>query len=769
MIEIRDVTKVYGKEVQTDALRGVSLSFPDKGLVFIVGKSGSGKTTLLNLIAKLDAPTSGTITIDGKTDFTPSEEDAFRNRGVGVIFQELNLLTDFTTAENIALPQKISGQALSNGQIDALLDKVGIKSFKNTPVTRLSVGQKQRVAIARVLAKDAKIILADEPTGSLDAANGKQIFDIFKAVSREKLVIIITHDKENALEYADRIIEIQSGTVASDRIRNAEFQDGVTQDRSGIFIPLGQKFSAELAAALNGLNAEKPKPISFRAGQKFEPFVAEECESGGNGYSIDSLKTHLPVEVLKRFTFSKIKNTKARFVAALVVIAISLTVFGISLAFSSYNLGLIGAEYFDEGDRGIFVNKGEYLPPFDYFDRNETPMTSADLAYFNGAPEGIPYDVVYSVPNDALCFNPSLKGKHETSSGGYYVTASPKAFIETSAAGLKGYGFSITGEFPSSQNEVAITDYAAFVMTHFAGAVTEGGTAVYGVEPTGLIGLTIDFDFLDLTVTGIVNTGFEEYKDVITMSKAALNNSDEKTCLEVESNLYNYWNALFFPKGAHEFVYTEAIINSVPPTVPAETVVKFDTAAAIFAVHFVTPEDKDDIRELINFIDAKGYYYSETFADLVYLTYNDLSIYGKVFAYISILLAVTAALFVVEYMLSSLKDRQSELGIMRAMGVKSADLTLIFVIIGGVILLISAVLQTAFLSGTIAILNAALRPSLAIKYGTTLTSHIRPLVFTAAPFLWSYLLLFGILAVSVIIPSIILAKYKPIKLIKGGN
>ena len=220
MLEIRNLVKVYktkgGAEVR--ALDDVSVRFEEKGMIFLLGKSGSGKSTLLNLCGGLDAPDSGEIIIKGRSskDFSQSDFDSYRNTFVGFVFQEYNILNEFTVEDNIALALELQGKNKNKKQVREILKQVDLESFAKRKPNTLSGGQKQRVAIARALVKNPEIIMADEPTGALDSNTGKQVFDTLKKLSQDKLVIVVSHDREFAEIYGDRIIELKDGKIISD-------------------------------------------------------------------------------------------------------------------------------------------------------------------------------------------------------------------------------------------------------------------------------------------------------------------------------------------------------------------------------------------------------------------------------------------------------------------------------------------------------------------------------------------------------------------------
>ena len=220
MVELKDVKKTYKskKSTSTEALKGVSIKFGDNGLCFILGKSGSGKSTLLNILGGLDNYTSGDIIINNRStkDFKDGEWDAYRNTYMGFIFQEFNLLDNYTVEENIKLSLELQNKKCTQEEILQSLKMVELDDVLKRKPNELSGGQKQRVSIARALIKNPKIILADEPTGNLDSETSKQVFDILKKLSKEKLVIVVSHDEEAAKKYADRIIKIVDGYVVAD-------------------------------------------------------------------------------------------------------------------------------------------------------------------------------------------------------------------------------------------------------------------------------------------------------------------------------------------------------------------------------------------------------------------------------------------------------------------------------------------------------------------------------------------------------------------------
>lgn len=223
MIRLNNVDKYFnkGKKNQIHVINNISLELEDNGLVALLGPSGCGKTTLLNSIGGLDKIKSGEITINDdniSSKFT-GKVDKIRNLNIGYIFQDYKLIDNLSVYDNVALVLKMIGikdKKEIKKRVEYVLDKVGMLRYKRRPANMLSGGERQRVGIARAIVKDPNIILADEPTGNLDSKNSLEIMKIIKAISRDRLVILVTHEQSLARFYASRIIEIQDGAIQKD-------------------------------------------------------------------------------------------------------------------------------------------------------------------------------------------------------------------------------------------------------------------------------------------------------------------------------------------------------------------------------------------------------------------------------------------------------------------------------------------------------------------------------------------------------------------------
>lgn len=213
MLELQNITKIYGK---TTVLQNASYSFPNTGLICLLGESGCGKTTLMNLIAGLDTDYTGKIVVDGTSLDTLSESELcdYRKDYIGFVFQDYHLLSGYTSVENIVYPCMLKPEGTKNTveQAEELLNQMKLAEKANEKVQNLSGGQKQRVAIARALIKEPKMLLADEPTGALDRHTSTEIMQILKEISKTKLVVVITHDR-HICDYADEVIAIENGKI----------------------------------------------------------------------------------------------------------------------------------------------------------------------------------------------------------------------------------------------------------------------------------------------------------------------------------------------------------------------------------------------------------------------------------------------------------------------------------------------------------------------------------------------------------------------------
>jgi len=218
IISLQEVAKIYEMgDTTVEAVSEADVEIEKGEFVAVMGPSGSGKSTLMNMIGALDTPTSGEVMIDGEkiSGFDGDELALLRSKKIGFVFQQFNLIPSMNAAENVALPMLFRGTGKKEriGKAENLLERVGLGDRTDFMPSELSGGQRQRVSIARSLANDPDVILADEPTGNLDTETGETIMDLLTELNKDgKTIVMVTHDEKDA-EYADRIINIVDGRV----------------------------------------------------------------------------------------------------------------------------------------------------------------------------------------------------------------------------------------------------------------------------------------------------------------------------------------------------------------------------------------------------------------------------------------------------------------------------------------------------------------------------------------------------------------------------
>lgn len=319
MLSAINLRKSYVSEkgVSVAAINGVSLDFSSHGMVFIIGKSGCGKSTLLNLLSGLDKPDSGEIIIDGRSagGFSVKDYDAYRNSRVGFVFQDFNNMNSLTVGENVALAAELQGKTVTKEDVLSVLERFGLGSAIDKYPLELSGGQMQRVAIARAVIKDTKYLFADEPTGSLDSATGRQVLDVLKELSAERLVVVVTHDTDSALLYADRIIELSDGKVVSDKCRCAEV--ALDEIKEAYRKQIDSSFTD-----FRGVSAEKERV--FSAG-----------------------KSRFSARSIFRLILSGLSKSKLRLCFVLIITVFALMLFGLSATAAHYDGATVMAENLD--------------------------------------------------------------------------------------------------------------------------------------------------------------------------------------------------------------------------------------------------------------------------------------------------------------------------------------------------------------------------------------------------------------------------------------
>ena len=333
MIKIDNLTKIYRAKAKTEcrAIDGISLTLPDRGLVFILGKSGSGKSTLLNLIGGLDSFDGGDIVSFGNSlaSFRERDYEAYRSSFVSFIFQDYHLIDELTVLENVTL---FGSDDIDRELLDSTLSTVGMEEYVDRYPDELSGGQKQRVAIARGIMKDPRVILCDEPTGNLDRKTSLQILDLLKKLSRDKLVVIVSHNLSEAETYADRIIELADGRIVEDRTKNPSYVDGFEIEEGRATLPYHERMSREELNALNeAIRTGEVREISLRPSGFEESRI--EYKEQNEELRLRKLGGKNLFRLFKKFFFSKYRAA----ISTILISVIMLGVFAVIQSFVKYD------------------------------------------------------------------------------------------------------------------------------------------------------------------------------------------------------------------------------------------------------------------------------------------------------------------------------------------------------------------------------------------------------------------------------------------------
>ena len=565
MLEIKNLTKVYrsktGEEVR--ALDNVSISFPESGMVFILGKSGSGKSTLLNIMGGLDSYDEGEFIIKGKSskDFGGSDFDAYRNTFIGFIFQEYNVLDDFTVGANIGLALELQGKKATAEKINEILSQVDLLNYAKRKPNELSGGQKQRVAIARALVKEPQIIMADEPTGALDSNTGKQIFDALKNLSREKLVLIVSHDRDFAERYADRIIELSDGRIISDVTKHEhqseKLSEGVDRINHNIFrIKGGYRLTAADLEMINAYLAANPSDVILSGDGRINDELRSAAGISEKGttavfegtdekkdYTLkqyakeDSrfIRSRLPMKNAVRIGGSGLKHKKFRLVMTILLSLVAFALFGFADTAAGYDkitatwesimdsnvknasmtLGVRHTSHYADGDSHTYHQNALLNDEDVEWLRNQTGMDFVPV--YTGSRYG---DGGFSIS--------SMMQQYQSNT---VYTGQMAGLVAMSDESLAKTGFAITGRLPAAKGEIAITELMyrqfneyGFTNNMYDEAVAAGALTMTEGDPNSILGKHItlsghyvgggnkDGDGSDpntFVIVGVIDTAFD--------------------------------------------------------------------------------------------------------------------------------------------------------------------------------------------------------------------------------------------------------------------
>ncbi|MCL2281509.1 MAG: ABC transporter ATP-binding protein/permease [Dehalococcoidia bacterium] len=543
MISIKKLCKTYHPKggVSVRALNNVYLELPETGMVFILGKAGSGKSTFLNILGGLDRYDSGEIIIEGKSSksFSQGDFDSYRNTFVGFIFQEYNILQEFSVAKNIGLALELQGKNGDHKTIDAILEKVDLKGYGKRKPNELSGGQKQRVAIARALVKDPAIIMADEPTGALDSSTGRQVLETLRKLSETKLVIVVSHDREYAEQFGARIVEFADGVIVNDETKYyaPPQTTGAVSITDGkiMQIKAGQELTAADTETINrflkGAKADTVISIDNDANAKFRR-AARINESGDreafaqteevpqkpyNAKDFKLIRSRLPWKDSLRMGASSLKAKPVRLVFTVLLSVVAFTLFGLADTLGSYNkVTATLASMLDSGIKTATLEKQlEITSPYgNYSYMTQTTMTEEDITTLNQKLNDFDFIPVW---NKSIY----LYGTFNSYNSGYSARRLQQTndFLETDQNVLNMLEFKIDsgyGRLPTNNTEVAISKHLYWLYTQYGYMDPTVADSASDIDsPSKLLGKKLYLGIGDmydtaLTIVGIIDTGFND-------------------------------------------------------------------------------------------------------------------------------------------------------------------------------------------------------------------------------------------------------------------
>ncbi len=615
MLEVKNLVKCYSTKggVTVKALDDVSVKFPETGMVFLLGRSGSGKSTLLNVSGGLDKPDSGEIVVKGRSskDFSTSDFDSYRNTYVGFVFQEYNILNEFTVEQNISLALQLQSKPNDKKAVNELLEQVDLKGLGKRKPNTLSGGQKQRVAIARALIKNPEIIMADEPTGALDSNTGRQVLDTLKKLSKTKLVVIVSHDREFAEYYGDRIIELKDGKIISDISKEVSTPKQLNQNvqiisDDTISIKNAEDVTeADVKNILSVLKKNKGEAI-ITAGKRELPDVKRACKINDNGikeFFADTkeievkeydgkktkfIKSKLPASHAFKMGASGLKTKPIRLIFTILLSVVAFVLFGVVSTFALYDPNYSVSEALKEaGYPSVTVSKGyvaknkqyriynstgeEKLTSENeqtYFTRFGTQELQAKNEISNGAYAGIfnftknkfsSGNSVSLAVFDGLTFiSPNVDEKVKD----YYPVTTIYGFTDCGAEYMQANGFTLIGDYPTNSSEIAVPEYVAKMF-----AETDGTDIT---EVIDIIGKKIKFSNCEalsssgpFTVVGVYNVGEipSKYDDLKDSDSTQLSQTERSA---LERSLLDYLNGSFNNVIYVSADFYEAYKNNIP-------------------------------------------------------------------------------------------------------------------------------------------------------------------------------------------------------------
>ncbi len=637
---VKSLCKEYQlkKSPAAKALKDISFKLSNTGMVFILGKSGSGKSTLLKLLAGLDRPSSGEIIFHGQklSAFSSQQADFYRNTYCGFIFQEYNLLPELSVGDNIALALEMQGEKDTKEKVEAVLRQVELDGYEKRKISELSGGQRQRVAIARALIKRPEIIFADEPTGALDNKTGNAILSLLKTLSKEHLIIAVTHDREFAEKYGDRIIELEDGRIVSDSDKD---------------------------------------------------YCSEEQSS------FEIRRTKLPVKTAIKVGGSNFKYHPIRLIVTVLLSVIAFALFAVPLSMSLWDneRAFVDAVYDNDialseihkrertvDTHVIDQSLDQYLGSAPSYNYKWIPFSEAEIAKMQSLVSSSfirVKDDNNSFPQRQVAHYKPKEEKLEEfmNSVSDNIDTSARGAICISEEAAKYYNFQIFGRLPVNKDEIAITE-GMFRAFYFYGLLDENGIEQEINSYEDIIGKKL-------------NVIFGNYSSVDEIKYVTITGVVENGCnYECAQNGEEFCNDILWHNKVHQrFFISEEMLKTfdyheiyVPTPVNKE---EFSALNDYFRhstegnIEYVIANDATSI------ISSKE-------GGLV-------TMLGNLFFYVGILFFFIAFIFLINFINVSIRKQLKQIGILSAMGIDRKDLIKIYGSVTGGICAVTFVLSYA--------------------------------------------------------------------------
>lgn len=523
MLWIKDLHKYYKSKSGEEhhALKGIDLTLEEKGFIFLLGKSGSGKSTLLNILGGLDTYDCGEIIIKNRhtEDFKSHDYDSFRNTYIGFIFQEFYMVDSFTIGKNISISLELQGYPKKQikERVSQILQQVGLEGYSNRKPSEISGGQKQRIAVARALIKDPQIILADEPTGNLDSETGKAILEILKELSKEKLVIMVTHDTEYARIYADRIIELKDGIIINDGLSLKQNQSCISEHISEniktlVHFSKGKHLNQQLIQYLNQILEKNKNSYIVLTDDPNEVTTDNLNLSLNDVKEIDETsitikqstnvlelkEARLPSKSAIKLACNNIKMKKFRFIFLNFLFVISLVIFGFATMFSFFDLPTTTYDTFTDNEMTYMGIKNKPIVQCLEEECYEIPVGITEDQYDKFKEDYPSISFTMSTTKDTYFTRMNREDLgYFTNKLDYVTIINDKQMFPLTM-----------GRYPEQVGEVLISDYIVRVMQIF---FTHG----WRMNADQILGETIDTGEQKYKIVGFVKTDYKKFDHLV--------------------------------------------------------------------------------------------------------------------------------------------------------------------------------------------------------------------------------------------------------------